>query len=93
MSNEPNRAYSDTILSLEPQGKNSYHVVIDVGGGRSIDTVCRIDPIRLESGEEIQGCQFDSHEYGLEFMEGNINSRAVCRQIVEFHNKLNPRQE
>ncbi len=93
MNDTPKYAYSDKIVRLEPHEKDSYRVVIDVGGGRTIETICRIHQTFPELGSAGRTCTFDSHEYGLEFMAGNINSREICRQIVEFHNELNPISE
>ncbi|WP_263350474.1 hypothetical protein [Acidicapsa acidisoli] len=90
MSSSSNRFYSDRIVSLEPHEKDSYRVVIDVGDGKTIETVCRVHQTFPELGKAGRTCTFDSREFGLEFMAGNINSRAICRKIVEFHNKLNP---
>jgi hypothetical protein len=90
MSGNPKRAYSGRIVSLEPHEKDSYHVVIDLGAGRTIETVCRVHQTFPVLGMAGRTCTFDSREYGLEFMAGNINSRTICRQIIEFHNKLNP---
>jgi len=89
MSNKPIPAYSDKIISLKLYERDSYQVVVEIGKGRTVETVCRIDLIRLRSGKEIRGCRFDSREFELEIMAGNINSRAICRQIGEFHDKLN----
>ncbi len=88
MSSKPAPAFSDRIVSLKPRDKDSYRVVVDVGEGRSIAIICRVELKRLSSGKLIRVCNIPSQEYGLEVMRGNINSRAICKQIVDFHSKV-----
>ena len=88
MSSKPAPAFSDRIVSLKPRDKDSYRVVVDVGEGRSIEIICRVELKRLSSGKLIRICNISSQEYGLEVVRGNINSRAICKQIVDFHSKV-----
>ena len=87
MSSKPAPAFSDRIVSLKPRDKDSYRVVVDVGEGRSIAIICRVELKRLSSGKLIR-INIPSQEYGLEVVRGNINSRAICKQIVDFHSKV-----
>jgi len=89
MSDRPVPAYSDKIVSIKPLGNDAYHLVIEISNIKTVELICRVFPARLKTGKETHRCEIDSSEYGSEVMSGNINSRGVLKQVVEFHKKLN----
>jgi hypothetical protein len=68
--------------------EDAYHIRVQISEARIVETICRLS--WRESGEEkvIQGCTFDSRDFGMEIAWGNINTRSVCNQVATYHEKL-----
>lgn len=86
MTDKMNSAGFGKIISLEPLETDAYRVVVQICEGQTLETVCRVCHSSLESGVKIQGCTFDTREFNQEIMKGNIDTRAICSQVVNFHN-------
>jgi hypothetical protein len=68
--------------------KDAYWIRIQISETRLIETICRIGHSRLKSGTVNRTFNFDSHDFGVEVMKSNINSRGNCKQVSDYHDQV-----
>ncbi len=62
-----------------------YRVELLSEDGSTLSTISRVSEVDVGGGEEIQGINFDSEEYGKLMMRGLILSQPICHAIGAFH--------
>jgi hypothetical protein len=88
MTEQLKGAYADKILSMDRVEENAYHIRVQITETRVAETICRFSLMKSSGSKFIRGFTFDSRDFGMEIAWGNINTRSVCKQVGQYHDKL-----